>query len=152
MIFQVRRTRMRVTHSVVGREVKLLVRALTGNRGQTNVRAKASLRFKGVAQSNLWMCAARWFAQHVNEIAANEALASLSVTSMAIRILVAIVMCCVPCRLQAAATTQLGIRDYQFKINGEAKFLVGVSYYGALGSTEEKMLADLNDIQRHGFN
>ena len=51
-----------------------------------------------------------------------------------------------------AATTELGIRDQQFTIHGEAKFLVGVSYYGALGSTEEKMLADLNDIQRHGFN
>lgn len=55
-------------------------------------------------------------------------------------------------RFAGAATTELGIRDHQFTINGEAKFLVGVSYYGALGSTEEKMLSDLNDIQRHGFN
>lgn len=55
-------------------------------------------------------------------------------------------------RFAGAATAELGIRDHQFTIHGEAKFLVGVSYYGALGSTEEKMLADLNDIQRHGFN
>ena len=98
------------------------------------------------------MCAARWCSLRVNENADNEALASLSVTSMVIRILIAIVMSCVPCGLQAADTTELGVRDHQFTIHGEAMFLVGVSYYGALGSTEEKRLADLNDIQRHGFN
>ncbi len=70
---------------------------------------------------------------------------------MLIRFLVATIVCLLSYHVRASET-ELGVRGHQFTINGEPKFLIGVSYYGALGSTEERMLADLEDIQRYGFN
>jgi len=49
-------------------------------------------------------------------------------------------------------STQLGIKGGKFTINGELKFLLGISYYGALGAPKEFILKDLDDIQRYGFN
>src|SRR5205809_1012577 len=48
--------------------------------------------------------------------------------------------------------TRLGIRDTAFTINGEARFLLGISYYGALGAPEETVRRDLAEIKRLGFN
>lgn len=52
----------------------------------------------------------------------------------------------------AGAPTALGIRDATFTLNGQAVFLLGMSYYGALGAPEEFLGQDLDDLQRLGFN
>lgn len=48
--------------------------------------------------------------------------------------------------------TELGVKGTQFTINGKLTFLLGISYYGALGAPKEFILRDLDDIQRYGFN
>ena len=50
------------------------------------------------------------------------------------------------------AATELGVRDARFTLNGEPVFLLGSSYYGALGAPEGFIRQDLDDLQRHGFN
>lgn len=52
----------------------------------------------------------------------------------------------------ADAVTVLGSRNSQFTINGEPAFLLGISYYGGLGASEDFVRQDLDDLQRHGFN
>jgi len=51
-----------------------------------------------------------------------------------------------------AAPTVLGIRDTRFTLNDQPTFLLGISYYGAPGGSEEFIRADLDDMQRLGFN
>lgn len=50
------------------------------------------------------------------------------------------------------AATSLGVRGTEFTINGRPEFLLGISYYGGLGSSEETLKADLDQMQRHRFN
>jgi hypothetical protein len=50
------------------------------------------------------------------------------------------------------AATEFGIDGARFTIDGKPKFLVGVSYYGALGAKEEFIAKDLDDMKRDGFN
>jgi hypothetical protein len=50
------------------------------------------------------------------------------------------------------AATTLGIEGTQFTLNGEPAFLFGLSYYGALGASEEILQKDFADITRCGFN
>jgi hypothetical protein len=64
-----------------------------------------------------------------------------------------------PARAQApakqapdASATELGIKDTQFTLNGEPTFLLGISYYGALGASEDFIRRDLDDMQHYGFN
>ncbi len=52
----------------------------------------------------------------------------------------------------AKAGTELGIKDKQFTINGKPTFLLGISFYGALGASKDFILKDLDDIQKYGFN
>lgn len=52
----------------------------------------------------------------------------------------------------AMAATQLGVRDTQFTLNGKPKFLLGISYYGALGAPEQFIKQDLDDMESCGFN
>ncbi|MCA9187109.1 MAG: DUF1593 domain-containing protein [Planctomycetales bacterium] len=52
----------------------------------------------------------------------------------------------------AVNATVLGIRDRQFTLNGEPTFLLGFSYYRALGAPEAFIRLDLDDLQAHGFN
>jgi hypothetical protein len=52
----------------------------------------------------------------------------------------------------AAEPTVVGIDGSRFTLNGKPTFLLGVSYYGALGSPEKPVRLDLDDVQRHGFN
>jgi endo-1,4-beta-mannosidase len=52
----------------------------------------------------------------------------------------------------AKAGTELGIKDKQFTINGKPTFLLGISYYGALGASEDFIQKDLDDMQNFGFN
>jgi hypothetical protein len=52
----------------------------------------------------------------------------------------------------AAGETRLGVKGTRFTVNGEERFLLGISYYGALGASKEFILQDLQDMQRRGFN
>lgn len=52
----------------------------------------------------------------------------------------------------AKADTELGIKDKQFTINGRPTFLLGISFYGALGASKDFILRDLDDMQKYGFN
>jgi hypothetical protein len=52
----------------------------------------------------------------------------------------------------ATAGTQLGIKDKKFTINGKPTFLLGISYYGALGASKDFIRRDLDDMQKYGFN
>jgi hypothetical protein len=52
----------------------------------------------------------------------------------------------------AAADTVLGVDGSRFTVNAEPCFLLGISYYGALGASDEVVAADLDDMQRHGLN
>ena len=57
-------------------------------------------------------------------------------------------------RLSAAAAepTTLGIDGSRFTLNGKPTFLLGLSYYGALGAREDFIRRDLDDAKRYGFN
>jgi hypothetical protein len=52
----------------------------------------------------------------------------------------------------AASPTVLGVRQHRFTLNRTPVFLLGFSYYGALGAPEAFLHRDLEDAQRHGFN
>ena len=52
----------------------------------------------------------------------------------------------------ADAATTLGVEGSQFTLNEKPTFLHGISYYGALGASEESIRADLDDMQRVGLN
>lgn len=56
--------------------------------------------------------------------------------------------------LQARAqdTTILGVDGTRFTLNGQPTFLLGISYYGGLGASEDFVRRDLDDIRRSGFN
>jgi hypothetical protein len=49
------------------------------------------------------------------------------------------------------AVTRLQIQGTQFALNGRPTFLLGISYYGGLGASEESLNRDLEDFQRNGF-
>ncbi len=52
----------------------------------------------------------------------------------------------------AQAATVLGIEGTRFTLDGKPTFLLGISYYGGLGATEDFIRRDLDDLQRYGFN
>jgi len=51
-----------------------------------------------------------------------------------------------------AAATELGIQRSKFTLDGTPRFLLGASYYGALGVEGQTPRRDLDDLQRLGFN
>jgi hypothetical protein len=51
-----------------------------------------------------------------------------------------------------AGAAELGIDGAKFTIDGKPTFLLGISYYGALGAPSETIRRDLDDFQRFGFN
>ena len=51
-----------------------------------------------------------------------------------------------------ACPVELGIEGTAFTVDGRPTFLVGMSYYAALGASEEFIVRDLDDLQRRGFN
>jgi hypothetical protein len=53
---------------------------------------------------------------------------------------------------RVTAGSVLGVRDNRFTQNGEPTFLLGMSYYGALGAPEDFVRHDLDDLTRNGFN
>jgi len=50
------------------------------------------------------------------------------------------------------ARTVLEIMSSRFTLNDKPAFLYGISYYGALGASQEFIRRDLDDMQRSGFN
>lgn len=56
------------------------------------------------------------------------------------------------CLTRGAAATSLTIEGTHFVVNGKPRFLLGISYYGGLGSSEDSIRKDLDDAQRYGFN
>ena len=48
--------------------------------------------------------------------------------------------------------TVLKIEGTQFTLNGKPAFLLGISYYGALGAPQDWVRRDLDDMERYGFN
>jgi len=52
----------------------------------------------------------------------------------------------------ATAGTELGVQGKNFTVNGKPTFLVGISYYGALGASKDFIRRDLDDMQKYGFN
>ena len=48
--------------------------------------------------------------------------------------------------------TVLGIEGSRFTINGRPTFLLGISYYGGLGASDDSVRRDLDDLQRDGFH
>lgn len=46
----------------------------------------------------------------------------------------------------------LGMDETAFAINGQKIFLLGASYYGALGAPEDLIARDFDDLQALGFN
>jgi hypothetical protein len=47
---------------------------------------------------------------------------------------------------------QLGVQESQFTLGGAPAFLLGISYYGALGVPDAFLRRDLDEMQRYGFN
>jgi hypothetical protein len=56
------------------------------------------------------------------------------------------------CQSQGGAATSLTIEGTHFAVNGKPCFLLGISYYGGLGASEDAIRKDLDDAQRYGFN
>ena len=52
----------------------------------------------------------------------------------------------------ATHRTVLGVQGTQFTLNGRPTFLYGLSYYGALGVSQEFILQDLAELERYRFN
>jgi len=52
----------------------------------------------------------------------------------------------------AGAATRLGARGPAFTINGKPTFLLGISYYAALGAKPEAVTADLRQMKRYRIN
>ena len=52
----------------------------------------------------------------------------------------------------AAHAVELGVKGERFAIDGRPTFLLGISYYGALGAPDEFIRRDLDDMKRYGFN
>jgi len=48
--------------------------------------------------------------------------------------------------------TILAINKTMFTINGKPEFLLGISYYGALGADEKTISTDLDLLRKYGFN
>ena len=48
--------------------------------------------------------------------------------------------------------TELRTKGTQFTINGKPTFLLGISYYAALGASKDLILKDLDQMQSSGFN
>jgi hypothetical protein len=50
------------------------------------------------------------------------------------------------------STPRLGVAGTRFTLNGKPRFLLGISYYAALGAPDETWQRDLDEMRRLGFN
>jgi hypothetical protein len=76
------------------------------------------------------------------------------VSSSAVRVILLVAILAGSGRQLAFAQegTVLGMEGSRFTLNGTPTFLLGLSYYGGLGASEEFLRQDLDDAQRYGFN
>jgi len=65
-----------------------------------------------------------------------------------LRTLLILIICVFP----QSRATELGVDSVRFTIDGKPTFLLGISYYGALGAREQFIGEDFDDMQREGFN
>ena len=49
------------------------------------------------------------------------------------------------------AATELTVQDGRFALNGSPVFLLGISYYGALGASDEIVRSDLDGLESRGL-
>ncbi len=54
--------------------------------------------------------------------------------------------------ITAPVATTLGIDGVRFTVDRKPTFLLGISYYGALGASPEVLKSDLDNMKRLGFN
>src|SRR5687767_6640427 len=52
----------------------------------------------------------------------------------------------------ATRGADLGVERARFTLDGKPAFLLGCSYYGGLGASDETVGRDLDELKRHGFN
>lgn len=64
----------------------------------------------------------------------------------------ACLLCCLVSPGPVQGATHLGVEGTRFTLNGVPTFLLGISYYGALGAPAGFVRRDLDDMKRHGFN
>lgn len=67
-------------------------------------------------------------------------------------LLVLLAQSAIPATAAEKSGTRLAVRDGRFVINDKPVFLLGCSYYGGLGGTQETWQADFDDMQRAGIN
>lgn len=65
---------------------------------------------------------------------------------------VSVLMAVLAVAQSAPAETRLSTDGSRFAINGQPAFLLGISYYGALGASDESIDRDLADMKRLGLN
>jgi hypothetical protein len=53
---------------------------------------------------------------------------------------------------RAAGATDIAVKGERFLLDGRPTFMLGCSYYGALGASEQTIRADLDEMRRCGFN
>jgi hypothetical protein len=53
---------------------------------------------------------------------------------------------------EGACRTELGVSGTRFTINEKPTFLLGISFYGALGEPQDLMIRDLDEMRHYGFN
>jgi len=63
-----------------------------------------------------------------------------------------IVLWVLACLAAGSSGIELSTDAGSFALDGKATFLLGISYYGALGATQDFVVEDLDDMQRSGFN
>jgi hypothetical protein len=73
---------------------------------------------------------------------------SLPIASLSAVLCIALAAASAP----GSESTVLEIEGTDFKLNGQPAFLLGISYYAALGAPKDSVRRDLDDMQRYGFN
>ena len=63
-----------------------------------------------------------------------------------------VAVCAALCGGTPTSATELGIDGTRFTIDGEPVFLLGASYYGGLGASDETLKTDLDALEKAGFN
>jgi hypothetical protein len=71
---------------------------------------------------------------------------------MGTRCLLSVLLAVLSSSGQLRGGTTLGIEGTRFTLDGKPTFLLGISYYGGLGASQDFVRRDLDDVQRHGFN
>ena len=63
-----------------------------------------------------------------------------------------VVLCVLVCLVPNVKGIELATKAENFTLDGKPTFLLGISYYAALGASQDFVLKDLADMQHSGFN